>query len=140
MKTRLVQFVLALGLVVVLNPSVVQAAPEDQGVSASTSWLALMDANKVEQAWDASAGALKTAGPKTAVVPKLRQVRDQVGKVVSRKLSTKKLVHNLPGAPAGDYVVIQYNTKFAKKGDAVETVATMKEKDSKWRVAGYFIK
>ena len=46
----------------------------------------------------------------------------------------------LPGAPDGQYVVIQFNTSFKKKKSAVETITPMLDKDKKWRVSGYFIK
>jgi ribosomal protein S17E len=46
----------------------------------------------------------------------------------------------MPGAPDGEYVILQFETTYEKKRQAIETVAPMKEKDGKWRVAGYFIK
>jgi hypothetical protein len=44
------------------------------------------------------------------------------------------------GAPDGEYVVIQYDTKFDNKAAAVETVTVARGKDGVWRVAGYYIK
>lgn len=47
----------------------------------------------------------------------------------------------LPGAPDGEYVVIQYKASFANKESAVETITPMKEADgTTWHVSGYFIK
>ncbi len=46
----------------------------------------------------------------------------------------------VPGAPDGEYVVIQFDTQFENKAAAVETVTPMREKDGSWRVSGYFIK
>ncbi|MGH7422575.1 MAG: DUF4019 domain-containing protein [Candidatus Methylomirabilales bacterium] len=46
----------------------------------------------------------------------------------------------MPGAPDGHYVVIQYETSFEKKASAFETITPMREKDGKWRVAGYYIR
>jgi hypothetical protein len=37
-------------------------------------------------------------------------------------------------------VVLQYQTSFANKKDAVETVTPMRDKDGQWRVSGYYIK
>jgi hypothetical protein len=45
----------------------------------------------------------------------------------------------LPGAPEGEYVVIQYETQFEHKAGAIETVTPLREKDGSWRVSGYFI-
>ena len=46
----------------------------------------------------------------------------------------------LPGAPDGEYVVIQYESSFEHKQSAIETVTPMLDTDGKWRVSGYFIK
>jgi hypothetical protein len=47
---------------------------------------------------------------------------------------------SLPGAPDGEYVVIQYRTSFENKNDAIETVTPMKDTDGTWRVSGYYVK
>lgn len=61
-------------------------------------------------------------------------------KVISRVVSTKEFMTSLPGAPDGEYVVIQFKTSFENKKEAVETVTPKKDKDGKWRVSGYYIK
>jgi hypothetical protein len=70
----------------------------------------------------------------------LKAVRTPLGKVVVRKLKSKKYARSLPGAPDGEYVVIQYETQFEKKKSAIETVTPMLDKDGHWRVYGYYIK
>jgi hypothetical protein len=45
---------------------------------------------------------------------------------------------SLPGAPDGEYVVIQYETQFEHHTPA-ETVTPMLDKDGAWKVSGYFI-
>ena len=55
--------------------------------------------------------------------------------VVSAEFTTK-----LPGAPDGEYVVIQYRTKFQNKADAIETVAPMRDQDGVFRVSGYYVR
>ena len=47
---------------------------------------------------------------------------------------------SMPGAPDGEYVVIQYSTNFQNKKSAIETVTPMKNKGGEWRVSGYYIK
>jgi len=37
-------------------------------------------------------------------------------------------------------VVMQFDTSFINKKDAVETVTFMQEKNGKWKAAGYYIK
>lgn len=46
----------------------------------------------------------------------------------------------LPFAPDGDYVLMEYETRFDFKPLATETLTTMKDRDNTWKVAGYFIK
>jgi hypothetical protein len=36
-------------------------------------------------------------------------------------------------------VVLKFDTSFANKKVAVETVTPMLDKDGKWRVSGYFV-
>jgi hypothetical protein len=60
--------------------------------------------------------------------------------VISRKLKTKVYKTSLPGAPDGQYVVIQFETSFQNKKSAIETVTPMFEKDGRWKVSGYYIK
>jgi hypothetical protein len=50
------------------------------------------------------------------------------------------LTRNVPGAPAGEYVVIQYDTQFENAASAIETITPMHEKDGSWKVCGYYIK
>ena len=63
-----------------------------------------------------------------------------IGKTYYRTLKYKKYTTTLPGAPDGEYVVIQYQTSFERKKSAIETVTPMRDKDGKWRVAGYYIR
>jgi hypothetical protein len=60
--------------------------------------------------------------------------------VNSTKLESAQFMTQLPGAPDGEYAVIQFETSFANKKSAIETVTPMKDPDGKWRVSGYFIK
>ena len=67
-------------------------------------------------------------------------VRKPLGKLISRKVKTNVYTSSLPGAPDGDYVVIQFDTSFENKKTAVETITPMLDKDGVWRVSGYYIK
>jgi hypothetical protein len=55
-------------------------------------------------------------------------------------LKSKKYATELPGAPDGEYVVIEYESSFEKKRNSTETVVPMKDPDGGWRVSGYFVK
>ncbi len=70
----------------------------------------------------------------------LHTTRDLLGKLVSRTVKSASYTKTLPGAPDGEYGVIQYDSSFEHKQSAVETVVPMLDKDGKWRISGYFIK
>jgi hypothetical protein len=58
---------------------------------------------------------------------------------VSRKLLSASFQSSLPGAPDGEYVVIQYQAVYQNKAAAIETVTPTRE-NGVWKVAGYYIK
>lgn len=120
--------------------SAANATNEVSAEKAAQSWLALIDSGKYDQSWDATATIFQSATPKKAWANQVRSVRAMFGKVVSRKLKSATYTKTLPGAPDGNYVVIQYATKFEKKADAIETITPSMASDKRWRVSGYFIK
>lgn len=113
---------------------------EKAAESSAESWLAKVDAGKYGESWDAAAAFFKTAMPRAQWEAALEKVRRPLGKVVSRKLRGAKYMTELPNAPAGEYVVIQYDTAFENRPGATETITPMKDKDGTWRVSGYYIK
>jgi hypothetical protein len=135
---------LVLGLAAVSGALLVAAetaeVAENAGEKSATAWLALVDAGKYGESWDGAAELFRQAMTRPQWEGTLDKVRTPLGKMVSRKLKAAKFMRDLPGAPAGDYVVIQYDTNFAAQSGATETVTPMKDKDGAWRVAGYFIK
>ena len=75
-----------------------------------------------------------------AWVESLNGVRKPLGKLGSRKLKSARHISSVPGAPDGNYVVMQFDTSFENKQAAVETVTFLQEKNGKWKAAGYYIK
>ncbi len=67
-------------------------------------------------------------------------MRKPLGQILARTPMGAKRVHELPGAPDGDYVVIQFRTSFSNKKSVVETVTPMKDGARGWRVSGYYIR
>ena len=57
-----------------------------------------------------------------------------------RTLKGAESASELPGAPDGQYVVIQFDTQFERKRTAIETVTPMLDTDGQWRVSGYFVR
>ena len=120
------------------------AAPEtnkvDAAFVAATTWLALLDAGKYGESWEAAAAYFKSAVNKNYWLQILPGVRDPFGRMVSRELISKTYARSLPDAPDGEYVVIQFKTSFENKNTAIETVTPMLDSDGIWRVSGYYIR
>jgi hypothetical protein len=116
------------------------AEAKKQATAAAEAWLKLTDAGMSEQAWEQSSHYLKDAATKEDFAKGLKAARQPLGKVKSRELMSQTYETMLPGAPDGEYVVIQFKTSFENKQSAVETITPMLDKDKKWRVSGYYIK
>lgn len=108
-------------------------------ILASEEFLLLVDTNQYAKSWDVASSFFKNQVPKETWVKQISSLRPAFGKVTNRLILGAQHVNELPGAPDGQYVVIQYNTSFENKRKAVETVTPMLDKDGKWRVSGYYI-
>ncbi|OHB79344.1 MAG: hypothetical protein A2W31_03875 [Planctomycetes bacterium RBG_16_64_10] len=117
------------------NPAAAQA-----GIESAEAWLALVDDGSFPKSWEEAAAYFKSATSQADWEKAVRAVRTPLGKVVSRKVKSQQYATSLPGAPDGEYVVVEYDTTFEKKANAVETITPMLDKDGKWRVSGYYIK
>lgn len=109
-------------------------------VDAANRWLVPADAGDGAATWDQAASAFQAAVSKADWSAALRQARQPLGAVTARKMVSSEYKLSLPGAPDGEYVVIQYDTQFEHKTHAVETVVPMRERDGSWKVSGYFVK
>ena len=107
---------------------------------AARQWLELIDNGKYGRSWEQAADYFKSAASKDQWEKSLNTVRAPLGKVIHRTAKTKTHKRELPGAPHGRYVVIQFETSFENKKSAVETVTPMLDSDGAWRVSGYYIK
>ena len=113
---------------------------EKAAVESAQAWLALLDDGMYSESWETAAEYLKNAIGKEEWEKQLKAVRTPLGKVTSRELKSTKYRTELPGAPDGEYVIIQYKTSFENKRSAIETITPMLDKDGKWRVSGYYIR
>ena len=109
-------------------------------ISVAESWLGLVDQRQYAESWNTAAGYFKAFTTQDHWNELVSAVREPLGAVVSRELSLSEYKETLPGAPDGEYVVIQFSTTFEHKKEAIETITPMKDEDGKWRVSGYFIK
>ena len=117
-----------------------QADAERAALVAAKAWLQLVDEGKYTESWNEASEYFKRAITKEQWEQTIQAGREPLGKTVSRQLKSKQYATSLPGAPDGEYVVIQFDTSFTNKKTAVETITPMLDKDGMWRVTGYQIK
>lgn len=108
--------------------------------AAAKGWLALTDSGKYGESWDGAASYFKAVVSKPDWEKTLTGVRSPQGAIKARKVKSATFTRSLPGAPDGEYVVIQFESQFENMAAAIETVTPMHEKDGTWRVSGYFIR
>ncbi len=116
------------------------SAKETSAVFSAEQWLGMIDEGKYAQSWEEAAELFRNAVTQDQWEQSLQALRKPLGKLISRKVTTKTYKTSLPGAPDGEYVVIEFSASFEKKKSAVEILTPMLDKDGKWRVSGYYIK
>jgi hypothetical protein len=133
--------VVAVACVVAWSPAWAQhEADEQKAVKAATAWLALVDAGRNAESWDAASSYFKWTVTKQKWDARLVNARVPLGPVASRKLSRTKYTTDLEGAPKGEYVLIEFKTAFDTMPKAIENVTTLRDTDGEWRICGYNIK
>ncbi len=142
MKWILAAFV---GFLVVAGPAtrgwtIDRAEAAKEATAAAEQWLKLVDEGKFNSSWLDASTYFRNVTTKQQWRQQVSVWRSALGSVVSRKLRTEQYLTTMPGAPDGDYVMIQYDTSFTHKKSAVEIVVPMMDADGKWRVSEYSIR
>ncbi|MGA2806979.1 MAG: DUF4019 domain-containing protein [Terracidiphilus sp.] len=117
-----------------------QAAKKEAANQAAQSWLALVDRGDYGASWREASSFFQSKVSEADWETALKQVRAPLGVASNRTLLVAEFQTDLPNAPKGEYVILQYKTEFAGSGAVVETITPMLDKDGKWRVSGYFVK
>lgn len=130
------------GLAVQSGDTIYVAESEEQSPvgDMALQWLAGIDAADYERSWNDASGIFRTSITSADWGDTMKKLREPLGAVKSRKTRDMKMADTLPGAPDGKYWIIQFDSSFAGKAEAVETVTFMLEKDGTWKAAGYFIR
>lgn len=140
MKTRPTHMMMTLLAVILLPVSVFASTSKDQALQAAEKWLDLVDQGEYEKSWEEAAALFKSAVTAEQWEKSINAARGPIGRLISREVRSSVYTTSLPGAPDGEYYVIQFNTSFSNKVVAVETVTPIKDEDGSWRVSGYYIK
>lgn len=140
MRRRVTLSLLLVGLVSLLaSPRDAIAQDTAAAETAATQWLAHVDAGRYGESWTSAATAFKQAVTQEKWQDAAKQARDRVGAFKSRTKKSATPMTNPPGAPAGDYVIIQYAAVFDQHPTATETVTAVRDTDGAWRIVGYFV-
>jgi len=113
---------------------------ESMAIQAALSWLHLVDAGRYTRSWEEAAPLFQKAVTREQWNASLEAVRSPLGTCMGRKVKTAIYTRALPGAPDGEYVVIQFDTTFENKARGMETVTPARTADGVWRVSGYYIR
>jgi serine/threonine protein kinase len=120
-----------------VNP---QSAEEKAAVSAAQAWLSLIDQGDYSASWKEAEPLFQARVTEESWETTMASFRTPLGNLLSRKLKSAQRMTAMPGAPDGQYVVIQFQTSFANKKAASETVTVGPKRDGTWKAGGYYIK
>jgi hypothetical protein len=141
MKIRRIVCFAVIGLI--LGTATVMAERSDKekaAIASAEKWLIIVDKGKYIESWDEASEYFKQAVTREQWEQAVKAVRQPLGKLISRKVKSATYTTSLPGAPDGQYVVIEFSTSFQYKKTGTETVTPKMEKDGVWRVSGYYIR
>jgi hypothetical protein len=108
--------------------------------SAAARWLALVDSARYRASWDSAAAMFRAQVSAADWQQAVIAARSEVDPLAGRRIGSAEYSRNLPDAPPGEYVVIQYSTRARDGLRVVETVTLTLERKGTWRVVGYFIR
>lgn len=106
--------------------------------AAAMAWLALLDARDFDASWEAAASSFRQAVTAPGWRQALTNAYAAFDTLTTRTYMGGKYLTNIPNAPPGEYVVMQFSSTFGE-AHAIETVTFIREGDA-WKAAGYFVK
>jgi hypothetical protein len=139
-KTGTIAVVIAIMLALLAGTGI---AAEDEAardaVSAAERWLALVDRGDYAESWEQAAARFKAAVTQDQWVQTVQPVREQLGTIISRKISTKTVRPAVSDAWGRKSIVIRFLTDFPNLHGADEVVTLVLAKDGQWKTTEYWI-
>lgn len=129
-------------LAVVILPTTLSAqatdesAAEQQARAVAEPWLASLDQGRFDESWEVAAPVFQQGVTMEQWSERMRMTRETIGPVVARSFSRAAYASDLPNAPEGEYVMVEFLTRFENVDAAEEAVILIKGDDGAWRVAG----
>jgi len=130
-------------LALIIIPAMNKTPDEDTSIKATDAavkFLYLVDSGKYVQSWEVSSDHLQRTLPQEQWSEQLAEIRGTVGTIVERVKDEVTYLEGDGDMPAGEYVVIRFNSKFSDKEYVLESVTLHLGAGKEWRVAGYFLK
>lgn len=117
----------------------VAASPLTEAREAAQRWQAVIDEGSYGESWEQAATLFRIGISKENWQKRARASRRELGKPLARQFKSATFTRGLPGAPEGEYVIVQFISQFETRSSALETVSMTRELDGVWRVAVYSI-
>jgi hypothetical protein len=109
-------------------------APDDR----AKQWLSLVDDSNYSEAWRQAGEYLRNNVAIDKFQTGMTGQREPLGAMATRTIKSVQMTKTLPGMRDGQYAVVQFDSSFAHKASAVETVTLTSEKGG-WSVVAYHI-
>ena len=141
------KYIAVIFALVLAGPAMAQTAPTPAGPSTAMTpapddrakqWVQLVDDKNYSDAYKQMGVAAQGKISAEAWTQKLSTTRDPLGAMATRTIKDVKLTKTLPGMRDGQYATVRFDTGFAHKASAIETVVLTSEKGG-WSVIGYFL-
>lgn len=122
----------------------VRCLPEGEKLGGSLQawhWVERIDGEQYREAYEETASLAKSKATVEQWLKSMNDFRKPLGAVVSREVRALQINEgkSLPGLPDAEYRIVQFETVFEKKSQAVETAVFIKE-GGNWKPAGYFVR
>jgi len=116
------------------------AAEELAAERQALGFLGYLDHGRFADSYAYTGMLIRTQLDRDGFATQIEKTRVGTGALQSRDLIDASYATTVPGAPAGQYVVLNYRSSFGNRADeAVETL-TLAFANGYWRVSGYYIK
>src|SRR5262245_9537716 len=119
----------AVGPATPLTPS-----PDDR----AKQWLNLLDDQNYNDAYKQMSATAQNKVAASAWTLKMDQTRAPLGAMATRGIKSIKLARILPGMRDGQYATVEFDSSFAHKASALETVVLTSDKGA-WSVVSYAV-
>jgi len=118
------------------------ADDDDQmiAVRQALEWLAIIDDADYSGSFSAMARIFTTGVREKIWQERISEVRDPLGLVTSRLLESAEAKSDIQGAPAGEYMIVRFNTMFDTDSSTTEAVTMYKQDDGNWKSVGYYVR